>query len=141
MPAPEGNKNAEKWTLDKTRELVKKAFESIDQSCYFISSVAEKCETYRELFEYLLKKFNDDDFVFSTIKRIYNKCESIVAEKTAKGDITPALGIFILKSYHGLIETSKLNTEHSGKVDTGFTVTVINSSAPIATGEQEVESK
>ena len=40
-----------------------------------------------------------------------NKCESIVVRKTASGDINVALGIFILKSYHGLIETSKLQHE------------------------------
>jgi hypothetical protein len=61
----------------------------------------------------LLKKFNEDEYVFNTIKKIYNKCESIVMKKTAQGEITPSLGIFVLKAYHGLMEVSKQEIDHS----------------------------
>ena len=76
-----------------------------------MSDVADKCDTYREQFNYIAKKFKDNHIVFNTIKRLTNKCESIVVRKTAEGDINVALGIFILKSYHSLIETSKTQIE------------------------------
>ncbi len=110
-----GNKNAEKWTLEAAIELAEKALRVVDNDCYFISSIAEKCETYRELFVFLLKKFNDDSIVFHTIKRMYNKCESIIWEKAAKNEIDKTIAIFALKSLHGLMETSKLVTDQTVK--------------------------
>lgn len=111
MVAEIGNKYAEKWTLEKAREKALEAYNTIDETCYFLSSVAEKIGTYRQLFEYLIDKFKDDEQVFDTLKKMYNKCESIVMEQTAKGKINPALGIFVLKAYHGLFETSKQHTD------------------------------
>jgi len=113
MAAEIGNNHASTWTLDDARKLANEALQAIDNDCYFISSVAEKCNTYRDVFAYLLKKYNDDEHVFRTIKRMHNKCESIVMEKTAKGEINVALGIFVLKAYHGLIETSKQQIDHT----------------------------
>lgn len=105
------NKNAEWLTKKEALSILDKALAVINDECYFLSDVADKCDTYREQFNYIAKKFKDDKIVFNTIKKITNKCESIVANKTAKGDINVALGIFILKSYHGLIETSKMQHE------------------------------
>ena len=69
-----GNKNAEKWTVKEARKLANKALDAVDDETFFISSIAEKCETYRDLFAYLMDKFNDDEVVFRTLKRMYNKC-------------------------------------------------------------------
>ena len=108
MAAPEGNKNAETITLEDAQSLALLALDKVSENCFYLSSVAVECDTYRQKFEYILQKFNYDDIVFNTIKKLYNKCESIVMEKTGKGEITPALGIFVLKAYHGLMETSKV---------------------------------
>jgi hypothetical protein len=115
MAAEQGNKYAETITKEVALELAQKALAAINDNCYFLSEVAEKCETYRTKFNYVLEKFKEDEEVFDAIKRMYNKCEAIVVKKTAKGDIVPSLGIFILKAYHDLIETSKLNQEVTGK--------------------------
>ena len=112
MAAPLNNNNAGKWTVETARELAEKAYNIVGDDCYLISEVAEKCDTYRDLFLYLLDKYNDDEIVFRTLKRMQNKCEMTIAKKTADGDIIPSLGIFILKSYHGLTETSKQIIEH-----------------------------
>ena len=120
MAAKEGNTNAEKVTLEDAIELAERAYSKIYDDCYFLSKLADECDTYREKFDYILKKFNDNEIVFRTIKKIYNKCESIVMEKTAKGEIIPSLGIFVLKAYHGLMETSKQQIDHKndgGKFD------------------------
>jgi hypothetical protein len=116
MAAETGNKYAETITREDALSLLTKALSIIGDDCYFLSDVAEQCETYRTKFNYLAEKFAEDREVFDTIKRIYNKCESIVVKKTAKGDIVPSLGIFILKAYHELIETSKVQQEHSGAI-------------------------
>lgn len=121
--APIGNKNAETITLEDAQKLCLLALDTISDDCYFLSSVAERCETYRQKFEYVLGKFNEDKIVFNTIKRMYNKCESIVMEKTATGDIVPALGIFVLKAYHGLMESSRQQVDHTTK---GEAVNVIS---------------
>lgn len=109
--APEGNKNAEYLTEEVALEILEKANEVINEKCFFLSDVADKCGTYREQFNYIAKKFRDNHVVFNTIKRLTNKCESIVVMQTAQGKINTALGIFILKSYHSLIETSKMQLE------------------------------
>ena len=113
MSAAKGNKYAEKVTLKDAIELAELAYSKISDDCYFLSKLADECGTYRQKFEYVLEKYNDNGEVFNTIKKIYNKCESIVMEKTANGDIVPSLGIFVLKAYHGLMETSKQQVDHS----------------------------
>lgn len=113
MSAPKGNKYAEKVTLKDAIELAELAYSKISDDCYFLSKLADECGTYRQKFEYVLEKYNDNGEVFNTIKKIYNKCESIVMEKTANGDIVPSLGIFVLKAYHGLMETSKQQVDHT----------------------------
>ncbi len=115
MAAPKDNKNAEWLTLEVAKSIIDKANEVIDDNCYFLSDVADKCDTYREQFYYIAKKFKNDKIVFNSIKRLTNKCESIVVKHTADGKINVALGIFILKSYHSLIETSKLQHEGGDK--------------------------
>ena len=115
MPAPKENTNAEYLTEEVALEILEKANDVIGEECYFLSDVADKCGTYREQFNYIAKKFKNNHVVFNTIKRMTNKCESIVVKKTAEGDINVALGIFILKSYHSLIETSKLQHEGGDK--------------------------
>ena len=106
-----GNKNAEWLTEEEAIRILNKADEVIGDDCYLLSDVAVKCDTYREQFSYIANKFKQNKAVFNAIKKIKNKCESIVATKTASNEINTALGIFILKAYHGLIETSKLQHE------------------------------
>ena len=108
-----GNKIAEKWTTEEAEKLANRAYDAVSKNCYFISSIAEKCETYRDVFAYVMEKHNDNEAVFSTLKRMYNKCESIIWEKAASGDIDKTIGIFALKSLHGLFETSKHEVEQT----------------------------
>jgi hypothetical protein len=117
MEAMKGNKNAEKVTLEDAIELAELAYSKISDDCFFLSDLAEQCDTYRQKFEYIIEKFNDNDTVFNTIKKIYNKCESIVMKKTAEGKIVPSLGIFVLKAYHGLMETSAQKIDHTTQGD------------------------
>jgi len=109
MAAQPGNKYAETLTKEYALNVALQSIEVINEDCYLISTVADKIGIYREKYAYLLNKFNDDPEVFNALKTIYNKCESIVAEKAAKNEINTTFAIFIMKVYHGLIESSKLN--------------------------------
>jgi hypothetical protein len=109
------NKNAEWLTREEALSIIDRALAVINDECYFLSDVADKADTYKDQFYYIAKKFKGDKVVLRSIKKITNRCEAIVANKTAKGDINVALGIFILKSYHGLIETSKMQYEGGDK--------------------------
>ena len=60
MPAPKGNDYAEYITKEYALELLDKANEVINDECYFLSDVAVKCDTYREQFNYIAKKFKKD---------------------------------------------------------------------------------
>ena len=110
MAAEANNKYAETVTREYALALAKKAESYINKNCFYISKVAEKCGVNRHKFVYILKKFSDDDEVRDAIENMYNKCEATLLEQTGKKRIPVALGIFILKSYHGLIETTK--TQH-----------------------------
>ena len=116
------NKNAEKWTEEKAIELAQLAESKVSVNCYFIAKIAQECGVYRELFHYLMNKFNDNEIVFNSLKRMYNKAETIIWEKSAEGKIDKTIGIFALKSLHGLFETSKqmvdaeVKTNHSGSI-------------------------
>lgn len=115
MAAEIGNKYAETLTREYALELAERARGHINDECFFLSDVAEKCGVHKKQFIYLLKKFNEDPEVSDAIERMYNKCESILVKHAAKGkEVNSIFGIFILKSYHGLIETSK--TQHEVEV-------------------------
>jgi len=105
MAAEINNKYAETITREVALDLANRALKMINNRCYFLSEVAERLGSYRHKFTYILQKFNNDEEVKDAIQRMYNKAESIVVQQTAKNKINVALGIFILKSYHGLSET------------------------------------
>lgn len=113
MAAPLNNNNAGKWTVEDARELCQKALDAISTDCFYMSKVADKVDAYPQLFMYLAEKYGNDEIVFLTIKKMYNRCEAIITEKTGNGDIVPSLGIFILKAYHGLVETSRQQIDHT----------------------------
>lgn len=110
MAAKPKNKYAETVTRAAALALAKKALETVSDDCYFLSEVAEKCKTYRTKFVYILQKFSEDPEIKDTIERMYNRCEAILVRKGATNKINPILSIFILKSYHNLIEVNK--TQH-----------------------------
>jgi hypothetical protein len=106
MAAEENNKYAEKVTREAALQLARQAVDVINDDCYLLSEVAQKCGTYRTKFNYLLQKFSDDEEVKDNIEKMYNKCEAILARKAITKEIQPIVSIFILKSYHSLTETT-----------------------------------
>lgn len=108
MAAIKKNKYAEKWTKEEVLSVMYKALKSVNEDCYYLSEVCLASGVYPEWISRMLKKFQDDEQVCQAIKKMQLKCESMITRKTGKGDIVPSLGIFILKSYHNLVETSRV---------------------------------
>ena len=95
--APENNKNAEKWTLESAQELYEKAIDltSDDDGLDFIGEVAKKLNTYRDVFTYLSKTFEE---VKPLHKRLLSNVEANCFTHGKKGDINPAMAIMNLKA-------------------------------------------
>ena len=105
------NKNAEKWTEEKAVELAELALTKVGPKCFFLAHIADECDVYKDLFLYLMKKFNDNPIVFRSLKKMYNKAESEIWKQSSEGTIDKTIGIFALKSLHGLMESSKSYVE------------------------------
>ena len=82
MPAPIGNKNAEKYTLgfvqDELRNLLKKLIE--DETIVYIGELFLDTDYPREYFSRWHEKYEDDEVVCHTIKKILNILETRVAK-------------------------------------------------------------
>ncbi len=97
--APKGNKNAEKWDYDNTKEFFMKALElSKDPEYDFIGEIARDLGSYKDIFKHLVDRFPEFQ---CTHKQIISNCESNCYSNTKKGKIVAAVGIVNLKSNHG----------------------------------------
>lgn len=96
------NKFAEKWKLEDAQELFTKGLYILEQdpSIAFIGELAVELNTYRELFSYLANKFNDDDMIFNTNKKIHTIIENRLFKLGLTNVNNPTLTIFGLKNNH-----------------------------------------
>lgn len=126
MPAspPIGNKNAEKYDLDKSIELFEKAIEMSNETEVFkikigdgirevngykwdfIGEIARELGTYHEIFKHLKNRFPDE--LSGLNKTLHNNMEQNCYSNTKKGLIKEATGIVNLKA----------NYKWSDRVDT-----------------------
>ena len=96
MGAPEGNKNAEKWTLKEAKSIFEKALELSYLDDYdFIGEIAKELKTYRDIFTVLTKKFPELDELYY---QILNNLEANCFSHSKKGKIREATAIVNLKS-------------------------------------------
>lgn len=108
MPAPKGNKNAEKWTVKAVQEKLSEIEEAAaDPSCLWLGSALVKAGLYKDVWVYWCEKFANDDVVFRTIKRIEQIFEDRLFAEAAKGTIVPSVAIFGLKNNHGWKDKSE----------------------------------
>jgi len=109
MPAPEENKNAEKWTLEESISFFDKAIKlsntketlndsGIESYKYdFIGEVARELGSYKEIFTYLKDKFKELKYVHKTL---ITNLEANCFYNGKKGHIKEASAIMNLKSNH-----------------------------------------
>ena len=94
--APDGNNNAEVWTIQQATMLFDNALKmSVDKEYDFIGEIARDLNTYREIFVYLVDKFPT---LKHTHNRILSNLEANCFSHTKKGTINTAVGIINLKS-------------------------------------------
>lgn len=99
MSAEEGNKLAEKWTIELSQELFDKALKlSEDEKYDFIGEIAKKLKAYKELFTYLSDKYPELKSIHNQIK---SNCEATCFYNGKKGNIDKSMAIMNLKSNHG----------------------------------------
>ena len=110
--APEGNKNAEVWTIEEATELLGKALELSEGIEYdFIGEIAKELKTYHQIFEYLIKKFPELKEIYI---KVLNNLEANCFSNAKKGNIKEATAIVNLKSNHKW--TDRQQVEHSGEI-------------------------
>lgn len=97
-----GMKFAEKWKLEDAQALFQKAYDILikDESIAFIGTLAIKLDTYRDLFKYLSKKFETDELIFLTNKKIHDIIEQRLFNLGLTNQNNPTLTIFGLKNNH-----------------------------------------
>jgi len=107
---PIGNTNAEKWTLKDAKALFKDALDIVqkDKTIVFIGGVAVAQGTYRQAYDYIIKKF-DKEIVFNTIKKqISSILEDRIVKGAISGDYNPTMVIFTLKNNFGWVDSQKI---------------------------------
>lgn len=99
MGAPQGNTNAEKWTIEEATKFFDEAVSLSKNDDYdFIGEVAKDLDQDKGVFDYLIDKFPELERMKTKIK---NNCEVNCFRNGKKGDINTAMAIVNLKSNHG----------------------------------------
>lgn len=111
--APDGNDNAEKWTIKEAKQLFDAALLMSNQNDYdFIGEIARDLDTYRDIFTYLLDKFPE---LKTTHKRILSNLEANCFSHTKKGTINTAVGIVNLKSNYNWTDRQQTDITTNGE--------------------------
>ena len=103
MAAPYGNKNPEKWTKASAVKFFEDSLETLKKKPHikFIGSLAVELGFYRQLYEYLPRKW-PDEIVFDIIKK---QIDGILEGRQVSGamdnDLNTTMVIFTLKNHHG----------------------------------------
>jgi hypothetical protein len=96
MAAPDGNKNAEQWTIEEATKLFDNAIALSNEDDYdFIGEVARELGTYRDIFTYLSDKYKELNIKH---KIILSNLEANCFSHAKKGAIKEATAIVNLKS-------------------------------------------
>lgn len=100
MAAEQGNKYNEKYDYETAKKLFQDSLELVknDITIFYIGQVAVNMDIYRQLYDYLIDRFQDLDTIKKEIDGIL---ETRVAEKTFYGKSNPTYAIFHLKNNHG----------------------------------------
>lgn len=116
MPAPIGNKNAEKWTLSEAQALFDKALIMSKNDEYdFIGEIARDLDVSRDVFEYLAAKFPELE---GTNRKLHCNIEASCFTHAKKGKIKEATAIVNLKSNYGW--TDRQQIANTGEVTLHF---------------------
>ena len=113
--APEGNKNAEKWTQKEVLSMMSKIEAAAKKpTCYYLGSALVEVGLYKEIWSRWEEKFKTDDVVSQSIKRINQIFEAKLFSAALSGSVNSTVAIFGLKNNHEWKD--KVETDHSGNM-------------------------
>lgn len=116
MGAPDGNKNAEIWTIEKATELFDTALEMSKKAEYdFIGEIARDLDVSRNIFEYLANKYPS---LKDVNDRLLSNLEANCFMHSKNGKIREATAIVNLKSNYGWTDRQQLGV--TGNVELRF---------------------
>lgn len=102
------NKNAELWTFEEALNLFNESVIKSKESEYdFIGEIARDLGTYRDVYDYLVKKFDE---LKPLHKTILQNLEANCFSHAKKGKIKEATAIVNLKSNYGWRDRQDITT-------------------------------
>ena len=117
MAAPEGNNNAEVWTVETAEVFFNKILNHIETNlkCRSLSEAAVECGEYEDLIQYLQNKFKTVDF--RSIKKAKDICKVRLSNQALDGEANATMAIFLLKNNHGMTDRVQ-NTNVNANIET-----------------------
>jgi hypothetical protein len=115
MAAKKGNKYHEKYTEKESLEFFKASLKKIqdEEDIVFIGTLATRMNTYRDIYTYLLKKFDKQNNEFRTIKKnIDSIIEQRLYQKAFQNKGNATMAIFGLKNNHGWKDKTEVETDN-----------------------------
>lgn len=102
MAAPTGNKNAQRWTLQKTIDTLNFIdMCSFNDDCLYLGDALTMAGYYTDLWGYWRRKWREKYEVVSLMKTIMQRFESRIFRKMANKEIPAQVGMFALRHHYG----------------------------------------
>ena len=102
MPAPTGNKSAEKWTLERTLEALKTIDSySCSSDCMYLGHALQVAGYYNDVWAYWKRKWRTRFEVMNMMKKIMQRFEVRLFDKMCNGKIPSQAAMFALKHHYG----------------------------------------
>jgi len=119
MPAPIGNKNAEKYTLEWVQEELTSMLLELHQNkdIVYIGELFEDKEYSRYRYHEWVNKYSDDEIVLLTNKKIKEILESRAVIGGMKNHLNCAMTIFHLKNNYGWKDKQELDISDRKQVE------------------------
>lgn len=110
-----GNKNSEKWDLEKTYLFFDDVLKYVqdNQKCRSLSEACVGCGEYEDLMNYLLNKF--EGTVFRSIKKAKDIVKNRLVNQGLDGEANATMAIFILKNNHNMTDKQQTDVTTNGK--------------------------
>jgi hypothetical protein len=118
-----GNKYHEKYTEKESLQFFKDSLKKLkeEEDIVFIGTLATKMNTYRDIYTYLLKKFDKKNYEFSTIKKNIDRIiESRLYEKAFLNKGNATMAIFGLKNNHNWKDKTEVDSNNTNTIKIKF---------------------
>lgn len=145
MAAEKGNTYAEKWTKETVMPLLERiedlARSSDEGAPLYLGGALAEVHLYRDVWAYWKEKFESDEQVFRSIKKIEQLFEQKIYEGALKGDLVASVSIFGLKNNHSWKDQSQIDHTSGGKEIRNVNFNVRTKSDSNATPAEDLEDE